>query len=160
MEKIYEEYSKYVFSYLLSFTNDIEIAEDLMQDTFYSAVKNIHKFRNESSLKTWLFKIAKNKWINYCRKTKKIEELEISEINEKFLISDSFEEDYECNDELLKVYKEIHRLDEKMKEVIYLRIKCEFNFKEIGLIMGKTEEWARITFYRAKIKLKEELKNE
>lgn len=160
MEEIYKEYSKYVFNYLLSFTNNVEIAEELMQETFYSAIKNIHKFRNDSSLKTWLYKIAKNKWIDYCKATKKIKETDIDCISEKFLMINSFEEDYASREELLEVYKKIHNLDEKTKEVVYLRIKCEFNFKEIGNIMGKTEEWARIKFYRAKIKLKEELENE
>ena len=61
---------------------------------------------------------------------------------------------------MIDVYKKIHKLDEKSKEVILLRIQGEFSFREIGNIMGKTEEWARITFYRAKIKLKEDLKNE
>ncbi|MGN1384334.1 MAG: RNA polymerase sigma factor [Clostridia bacterium] len=160
MEEIYKEYSKYVFNYLLSFTNNVEIAEELMQETFYSAIKNIHKFQNNSSLKTWLYKIAKNKWLDYYKTTKKIQETDIDEISEKFLLINSFEEDYANKDELIDVYKKIHMLDEKSKEVIYLRIKCEFNFKEIGNIMGKTEEWARITFYRAKIKLKEDFENE
>lgn len=64
MEEIYKEYSKYVFNYLSSFTNS-EVAEELMQETFYSAMKNIHKFKNNSGLKTWLYKIAKNKLIDY-----------------------------------------------------------------------------------------------
>ena len=58
------------------------------------------------------------------------------------------------------MYKKIHKLDEKTREVIYLRIRSEFSFKEIGTIVGKSEEWARITFYRAKLKLKEEFDNE
>ena len=68
MEEIYKDYSNYVFNYLLSLTNNVEISEELMQETFYSAIKNIHKFQNNSSLKTWLYKIAKNKWINYYKK--------------------------------------------------------------------------------------------
>lgn len=160
MEEIYKEYSKYVFKYLLSFTKNADVAEELMQETFYSAIKGIHKFRNDSNLKTWLFKIAKNKWIDYYKKNKKIEEINIDEINEVSLLVQSFEDDYIDTDELITLYRKIHNLDEKSKKVIYLRIKCEFNFKEIGKIMGKTEEWARITFYRAKIKLKEELNNE
>lgn len=160
MEEIYKEYSKYVFNYLLSFTNNVEIAEELMQETFYSAIKNIHKFRNDSSLKTWLYKIAKNKWIDYCKVTKKVNETDIDDVSEKFLMMDSFEDEYANREEIIEVYKKIHKLDEKAREVVYLRIKCEFNFKEIGNIMGKTEEWARIIFYRAKIKLKEELGNE
>lgn len=157
MEEIYKEYSKCVFNYLLSFTNNTEVAEELMQETFYSAIKNIHKFRKESSLKTWLYKIAKNKVIDYYKKNKKTED--IDEINEKNLLTDSFEDEYANRDELINVYKKIHMLDEKTREVVYLRIRCEFNFKEIGNIMDKTEEWARITFYRAKIKLREEMEN-
>lgn len=160
MEKIYEEYSKYVFNYLLSFTNNAETAEELMQETFYSVIKNIHKFRNESSLKTWIYKIAKNKLIDYYKKNKKIKEIGINEVNEKLLLINSFEEDCNDRDELINVYKKIHKLDEKSKEVVYLRTKCEFTFKEIGSIMQKSEEWARITFYRAKIKLKEDFENE
>ncbi len=160
MEEIYKEYSKYVFNYLLSLTNNVEIAEELMQETFYSAIKNIYKFRNESSLKTWLYKIAKNKWLDYYKKVKKIEEIDIEKISEKFLLMDSFEDNYANRDELINIYKKIHKLDEKTKEVIYLRIKCEFSFKEIATIMGKSEEWTRITYYRAKMKLKEEMRNE
>lgn len=160
MEEIYQEYSKYVFNYLLSFTNNAEIAEELMQETFHSVIKNINKFQNNSSLKTWICKIAKNKLIDYYKKNKKIQEINIDEVSEKFLLINSFEEEYVDRDELINVYKKIHKLDEKSKEVVYLRIKCEFNFKEIGNIMEKSEEWAKITFYRAKIKLKEDFENE
>lgn len=159
MDEIYKEYSKYIFNYLSSFTS-ADIAEELMQETFYSAMKNIHKFKNNSSLKTWLYKIAKNKLIDYYNKTNKIKEITLDNVNESLLLSNSFEEDCIDRDELINVYKKIHKLDEKSKEVVLLRIKCEFNFKEIGRIMGKSEEWARTTFYRAKIKLKEDLENE
>lgn len=159
MEEIYKEYSKYIFNYLSSFTN-AEIAEELMQETFYSAMKNIHKFKNNSCLKTWLYKIAKNKLIDYYKKTNKMQEINLDNVNERLMISNSFEEDCIDRDELINVYKKIHKLDEKSKEVVLLRIKCEFNFKEIGDIIGKTEEWARITFYRAKVKLKEDFENE
>ena len=98
--------------------------------------------------------------IDYCKKNKKIKEIDIDKVDVKFLITNPLDESYEDRDELINLYKKIHRLDEKSKEVIYLRVKCEFNFREIGNIMGKSEEWTRITFYRAKIKLKEELKNE
>lgn len=159
MEEIYKEYSKYIYNYLSSFTN-AEIAEELMQETFYSAMKNINKFKNNSSLKTWLYKIAKNKLTDYYKKTNKMQEINFDNVNESLLLINSFEEDYMNRDELINVYKKIHKLDEKSKEVVLLRVKCEFNFKEIGDIIGKTEEWARITFYRAKVKLKEDFENE
>lgn len=160
MEEIYKEYSKIVYNYLLSLTCNSEIAEELMQETFYSAVKNINKFRNESNIKTWLCKIAKNKWIDYLSKSKKSNEVAIDEIEEKFLLVNSFEEEFSNKEKVIDLYKKIHNLDEKTREVIYLRIRADLNFKEIGLIMGETENWARVTFYRAKVKLKEEFDNE
>lgn len=160
MDEIYNEYSKLVFKYLFSLTNNSEIAEELMQETFYSAIKNINKFRQDSSIKTWLCKIAKNKWIDYCKKSSKISETNIDDINEKFLYIESFENTYTNRDEILDLYKKIHKLDETSKEVILLRIRSDLTFKEIGNILGKSEEWARITFYRAKLKLKEDFNNE
>lgn len=160
MEKIYNEYSGIVYRYLLSLTNNADIAEELMQETFYSAVKNINKFRNEANLKTWLCKIAKNKWIDYYKKIKKTTEINIEEIDESLLFINSFEDDYAIRDTLIDLYKKIHNLDNLSREVVYLRIRADFSFSEIGSIMGKSEEWARVTFYRAKIKLKEDFNNE
>lgn len=160
MEEIYKEYSKIVYSYLISLTNNPEIAEELMQETFYSAVKNIKKYRGDASLKTWLCKIAKNKWLDYLKKIKQTNETGIDEIEEKFLLVNSFEEEFSNKEAVLDLYKKIHKLDEKTREVIYLRIRADLSFKEIGIIMGQSEQWARVTFYRAKVKLKEEFENE
>lgn len=71
MKEIYEGYSKTIYKYLLTLTNNVEIAEELLQETFYSAVKNINKFRGDSNIKNWLYKIAKNKYIDYYKKNKK-----------------------------------------------------------------------------------------
>ena len=160
MEEIYKEYSRIVYNYLLSFTNNKDTAEELMQETFYSAVKNINKFRKEASVKTWLCKIAKNKWIDYYNKLQKSNEISIDDVNEKYLLTYYLQDNNSNIDEILDINRKIHRLDQKAKEVIYLRICADFSFREIGNIIGKSEEWARITFYRAKIKLKEEFENE
>ena len=61
---------------------------------------------------------------------------------------------------MISLYQKIHNLDANTREVIYLRIKGDFSFKEIGRILQRNEEWARVTFYRGKLKLKEELNNE
>lgn len=160
MEEIYKEYSKIVYKYLLSLTSNTDIAEELMQETFYSAIKNISNFRNDSSLKTWLCRIAKNKWIDYYKKSKKLHITDINKLDENLLSYNLFEEDFSNRDKIIDLHKNIHKLDENSKEVLYLRIKAGFSFKEIANIMGKTDGWARITLYRAKIKLKEEIENE
>lgn len=160
MDKIYKKYSRLVYNYLYSLTKSIELSEELTQETFYSAIKNIHKFKNKCSINVWLCQIAKNKFKDYYFKNKKINYIEFNENIEPLLITNELEDNLISKSELIEVYKKIHNLDENTKEVFYLRLKGEFSFKEIGEIFGKSEEWARITFYRGKIKLKEDLKYE
>lgn len=160
MEEIYEKYSRTVYNYLLCLTKNPEIAKELMQETFYSAIKNISKFRNECTVSVWLCQIAKNKWNDELKKQKKMKFVEIDDNIENALVEDSFENDIVSREELIELYTKIHNLEEKTREVFYLRIKGELTFKEIGIILHRSEEWARITFYRGKIKIKEGFKNE
>lgn len=71
------------------------------------------------------------------------------------LISQSIEEQVISNDEKMTLYKKMQKLDSKTREVMYLRLTGELSFKEIGNILNKTENWARVTFYRGKNQLKE-----
>ena len=160
MEEIYKKYSRIIYNYLLGLTHNSEIAEELMQETFYSAVKNIDKFRKECSIKVWLCQIAKNKWINKIKKDKLNFYHENLEVIDELSFEDNLENDIISREEIIDLYKKIHKLDEKTREVIYLRIRADLSFKEIGTILNKSEEWARITFYRGKIKLKEWINNE
>lgn len=163
MEEIYEKYSKLIYNYLVSLTGNVEVSQELMQETFYSAIKNIKKFKGNSSVKTWLFKIAQNKWKDYSKNSKNIKlcslDEDVKEMQES-LLEPSFENDLLGKEQLLFLYKSIHKLNENTKEVIYLKLKSDFSFKEIGEVFNKSEEWARITFYRGKQKLKEDFENE
>ena len=151
-EEIYEMYSRKVFLFLLTKTNNEELAEELTQETFYRAVKKINTYRGECKISVWLCQIAKNLWYDYCRKNKKLtNEDEIFSIQEM----NTLEEKVISNDEKISLYKKMQNLDEKTREVMYLRITGELSFKEIGVILNKTENWARVTFYRGKNKLKE-----
>ena len=105
-------------------------------------------------MSVWLCQIAKNLWFDYCRKNKKIaKEKEQEEIHEQMI--DATEEQVISKDEKISLYRKMQKLDEITREVIYLRITGELSFKEIGIILNKTENWARVTFYRGKQKLKE-----
>ncbi len=154
MEEIYKKYSKLVYKYLYTLTRDIEISEELTQETFYSAIKNLKNFRNECKISVWLCQIAKHKWIDYLSKNKKTIPFD-EQIIDKNLFLDESDKIIEKND----LYENINKLDKETKNVFYLRLKSELSFKEIGEILGKSEQWARITFYRGKIKLKKGLKN-
>ena len=161
-DKLYKNYSMLVYNYLYSLSKDRELAEELTQETFYIAIKNIKKFEGNSKVSTWLCQIAKNEWRTYVAKESKIKQIPIEDENyiDKLILENTAETEVEEKEAVLNLYKEIHKLDQKTKEVIYLRIKGDLSFKEIGEILGESEEWARITYYRGKIKLKEELRND
>lgn len=153
MEQIYEQYFETVNKYLFCLTHNDDISEELTQETFYKAVKKIDTYKGECKVSVWLCQIAKNLWYDYCKKNKKIIRIgeKLLEIREK----DTIEEKVISNDEKMLLYKKMQTLDEKMREVIYLRITGELSFKEIGIILNQTENWARVTFYRGKNQLKE-----
>ncbi len=160
MEQIYEEYSKQVYKYLFCLTHNDSLSEELTQETFYLAVKNIHRFRGDCKIYVWLCQIAKNLWYKELKKKKK-KEVALSEIQEIALGTEhNLEEQMIETQETKKLYEEIAKLDEITRQVIYLRITGEMSFKEIGEIMQKSETWARVTFYRGKQKIKESGKNE
>ena len=157
MEEIYKKYSKLVYRYLYGLTKNHELSEELMQETFYSAIKGIKSFRQECSIYSWLCQIAKNKWKNHVSKNNKIKIIQFDEALETEILVENLEEKFFHEGNL---YNEIKKLDNLTREVVYLRVNGEFSFKEIGRILDKSEVWARTTFYRAKLKLREVLKNE
>ena len=154
MDAIYKKYCKCVYNFLYKLTNDIELSEELTQETFYKAVKNIHTFKDDCKISVWLCKIAKNTWLDSIKKNKNIKDMADNELFERESL-ETTDETVISNQGKLELYKKIQKLDEKTRDVIYLRITGDLNFKEIGDIFNKTENWARITFYRGKQKLKE-----
>ena len=154
IEKIYEEYFEIVNKYLFCLTHNNDVSEELTQETFYRAIKKIDSFRGDCKISVWLCQIAKNIWFNELKKNKKIVN---SDADELFLTNqvEETESTVISNDNKVQLYKKIQRLDKQTRDVVYLRLTGELSFKEIGEILGKTENWARVTFYRGKQKLKE-----
>ena len=152
MDEINEECFETVYKYLFCLTHNSDISEELTQETFYRAVKKIDTYNGKCKISVWLCQIAKHLWYNQCRKNKRI-----VDTDETFDIEDpqNLEEQFIAGEEKVLLYKKMQNLDEKTREVLYLRITGELSFKEIGEILGKTENWARVTFYRGKSKLKE-----
>ena len=160
MDAIYIKYYKNVYNFLYKLTNDVELSEELTQETFYTAIKKINTLKNKESIRTWLYQIAKNKWKDYLKKNKR-RNVDLDENNIENLVANyDLEEDIITKDNIIELFKKIHMLDIDTREIIYLKIIRNFTFKEISQILGKSEEWARTKFYKGKIKLKESLKNE
>ncbi len=165
MDEIYNKYSKLVYNYLYCLTGNEELSKDLMQDTFYSAIKNIGTFNYKCKISVWLCQIAKNKYKNTLRYKKDIVLMQCSDdmledIVDKSIEEENVESTIILQEEKDRLYSIIEKLEEPIRELFYLRTRSNLTFKEISNILGKTEEWARVTFYRTKIKIKEDLKNE
>lgn len=153
IEEIYKKYFDTVNRYLFCLTHNNDISEELTQETFCIAVEKIDTYNGKCKMSVWLCQIAKNLWFNQYKKSKRfknIEEIELLNIED----IDTIENIIISKDEKMSLYKKIQDLDVQSREVVYLRITGDLSFKEIGIILNKTETWARVTFYRAKIKLK------
>lgn len=151
-EEIYSQYFDDIYKYALALCHNEEIAKDITQETFIKALKGINGFKGNCQLRVWLCQIAKNYYFSMCKKMKYKQELEEEH---QVLSIESLLIDKET---AFEVHKAIHRLDEPYREVFSLRVFGELSFAQIGELFGKTESWARVTFHRTKIKLKEEFK--
>ena len=156
LESLYRVYFQDVYLYILSLSKDEHIAEDITSEAFIKAIKSIDTFKGDCDIRVWLCQIAKNCYFSYLRKNKKIiytdEEPEhISEINiEQLIVS---------KEDSIKVHEILHKLKEPYKEVFSLRVFSELSFKEIGNLFGKSENWACVTYHRARKKIQEEMED-
>lgn len=160
IEEIYKNYSNIVYKYLTCLTHDHQISEELTQETFYIAIKNISKFENRCKIHVWLCQIAKNLWYKELNKNKKFNSVAIDDNIENIPLVENFIDKLILNEEKESLYKKIEQLGSPLMELVKLRIIMNFSFKEIGEILNESEVWARVNFYRAKQKIKEGEKNE
>lgn len=149
---MYQEYANQIYRFLITLCRDEHIAEELTQETFYKAMKNYHLFKGDSKLSVWLCQIAKNEYFAYYNRQKK---LDFSDIT-----SDQPTTDLDVlqtlmhSEQKLKLHQLLRKLQEPYKEVITLKIFAELSYLEIASLFGKSESWARVTFYRGKNQLK------
>ena len=155
IEQIYNEHGQTVFKYLMCLCRDEHLAQDLTQETFCKAIQSVHRFNGSCKVSTWLCQIAKHLWYQELDKRKRRKTTHMEEAAE-LPDGESLEDSVILRIEKMELYKRIHKLGEVEKEVVLFRISGEFSFKEIGELLGKSETWARVTFYRAKQKLTED----
>lgn len=152
-EEIYRTYYQTIYRYLLSLTQNENLAEELTQETFFKVIQKIDSYRGECRLSSWMCQIAKNTFFSYIKKAKHHQDFPIDTLP----ADQCFEKSLEDKEMVLKIHKVLHTLEEPYKEVFRMRIFGELSFAEIGKVQGKSENWARVTYYRAKLKIKEAL---
>ena len=168
LAQIYQQYAQYVYRYLVSLSGDEDLAEELTQETFAQAVGSIDRFDGSCKLTTWLCAIAKNQLMAWRRKHPPMVSLDAppdeggTDLQESGLAgtAQSPEEVFLAGQQKQALYKGLHDCPEPYREVLYLRLLGGLSFKEIGDVLGQSETWARVTFYRGKEKLKGKVRDD
>ena len=154
-EKLYSNYYPQVYRYVLKLCSDEVLAEEITQETFFKVLKNINSFKGECKFSVWVCQIAKNTLFTYLKKQKRTLDIPLDslEIEQENLIENLVAD----KDMALRIHEVLHVLEDPYREVFWMRTFGELSFLEIARIHKKTESWARVTYHRAKMKIKEEL---
>lgn len=162
-DQIYSTYFKSVYLYVMQLSGNEHISEEITSETFYKAINSIDSFRGDCDMRVWLCQIAKNTYFSYLKKNKKelsVTEAELQNIADPDnLIDKQIAEQEEAH----QIRKILHDMPDPYKEVFMWRVFGELSFKEIADLYGKTDNWACVTYHRARKMIQsrlEEIKHE
>ena len=144
MSRLYQQHAQTVYKFLLAQCRDAHLAEELTQETFYQAIRSVDRFNGSCKVSVWLCQIAKHLWYQHLRKHRR----EAAEGPPETVLP-SAEEETLAQEGQLELLRKIHALSPDAREVVYLRSFGGLSFREIGDVCGRTETWARVTFYRS-----------
>lgn len=151
--RLYETCYMRVFSYVMTLAGDRSLAEELTQETFFRAFARQREFRKEADEVTWLCAIAKNLFTDEKRRQSRHGGIPENLQDPSRSVAATVED----RDSSFRIHLALHGLEEPHREVFELRVFGELSFRDIGTIFGKTENWARVTYHRARIKLQERM---
>lgn len=148
-EQIYETNQGFIYKFLFNFCRDSLLAEELTQETFFKAYMNFQSLKDRDKAPAWLCQIAKNTYFAWYHQQKRIQPLDETvalahgDLEEMAIAKDLSDAAMRC----------LQQLDQPYKEVLMLSVFGGVSLKEISRLFGKSESWARVTFYRAKQKI-------
>lgn len=149
-EEIYKSYFKEVFLYVMQLSGNKHIAEEITSETFLKAIKSIDKFRGDCDMRVWLCQIAKNTYLSYLKKNKKVSSIDDLDLQNMPTADSLVETQISEQEDARQIRKILHEMSEPYKEVFMWRVFGELSFKEIGNLYGKTDNWACVTYHRAR----------
>ena len=162
-EQIYNTYFKSVYRYIRKLSGDEHIAEEITSETFLKAMKSIGDFRGECDMRVWICQIAKNTYYSYLKKSNRITSVDETELQSIVDPNALIEEQIGIQDEAQQIRKILHTMPDPYKEVFMWRVFGELSFKEIWNLFSKTDNWACVTYHRARNMIQsrlEEISNE
>ena len=156
-EQLYSTYFSDVYKYIFRLSGNEHVAEEMTSDTFFRAMKSIDSFRGDCDARVWLCQIAKNCYYSYKKKSNRIEDAPEEAVQELPDLALGVAEEYAQRDEIERIQKVLHTVEEPYKEVFMWRVYADLSFQQIAQIFGKTENWACVTYHRARKKILERL---
>ena len=158
-EKIYRTYFNDVYLYIRRLSGDENIAEEITSETFFKAMRGISSFRGDCDIRVWLCQISKNCYYTYLKKSKQMNSIDDVELSALPSEDHTIEEQYMRREEAARIRTVLHNIPEPYKEVFMWRVFAELSFRQIGQIFGKSENWACVTYHRAKTMIKSRLED-
>jgi len=149
-EQIYKTYFKPVYLYMIQLSGNEHIAEEITSETFYKAINSIDSFRGDCDMRVWLCQIAKNTYYSYLKKNKNVVSADDANLQDVADPSTSIVEQIGEQEEARLIRKILHDISDPYKEVFMWRVFGELSFKEIADLYGKTDNWACVTYHRAR----------
>ena len=158
LEELFAAYYQDVYRYLYSLCRDVSLAEELVAETFLEIVKSVALFRAEADIKTWIFSIARHRWLRYLRR--KREDVSIEDIPGE-LMAPGKPLEQQCMEREMaeRIYELLGQEPERTGQVVHMRLEG-YSFREIGVKLGISENSARVIEFRAKQKIREILRKE
>ncbi len=156
-EKIYRTYFDDVYLYIRRLSGDENTAEEITSEAFFKAMRSINSFRGDCDIRVWLCQIAKNCYYTHLKKSKQINPIDDAKWSQLPSNESTAEEQCIQHDEAARIRMALHHLPQTYKEVFMWRVFAELSFRQIGQIFGKTENWACVTYHRAKTMIQSRL---
>ncbi len=153
-EKIYCTYFNDVYLYIRRLSGDASLAEEITSEAFFKAMRGVSGFRGECDIRVWLCQIAKNCYYSHLKKSKQTYSIDDAQISELPSKESTMEERCIKHEEAAQIRAVLHHVPEPYKEVFMWRVFAELSFKQIGQIFNKSENWACVTYHRAKTMIK------
>ena len=158
-ESIYNAYFDDVFRYIFRLSNDKHIAEDITSNTFFKAMQSLKNFRGDCDIRVWLCQIAKNCYYSYIKSANRTISVDDTTLINIPDTEYSVEQQLLKQDQAMRIQNVLHGVPEPYKEVFMWRVFAELSFKQIGQIFNKSENWACVTYHRARNMIKERLED-
>lgn len=155
-ETIYRTYFTDVELYLRAICRDPHLAEELTEQVFFQALRNLDKFRGDCDIRSWLFAMGKNCYLTHLRKTKHLAPLEEMQIPDP---KQDLEDKIVDKDQAMVIHRLLHALPEPYKEVFSLRVFGQLSFEDIGGLFDRTANWACVTYHRARRKIQQQMED-